>query len=146
MSESIKCKKQQRKKTSEFTIFQQFHSFIRLFVHQQLTPPCHSFHLPLLWHQHVSVGDKVGREDAHATVLQSSLPPVVLGVSLGGDGDAVTRDNTQIPGLLPRERVHCCDDQLPCGSTHRRPVTLERGKLRFVILNSEPQATWVYLP
>lgn len=59
-----------------------------------------SLHLLPSRHQQGSVRDKVGGENAHPAVLQSPLPPVVLGVGLGGDCDAVAGDDAQVAGLL----------------------------------------------
>lgn len=67
--------------------------------------------------QHL-VGDEVGGEDPDPPVVQLPLPPVVLGVGAGDDGDAVPGDEAQIAGLLPRERVRGRADQLPAGPAH----------------------------
>lgn len=66
-------------------------------------------------HRGGSVRDEVGREDPDSPVVQLPLPPVVVRVRLGDDGDPVARDEAQVAGLLPCERVGRRDNQLPAG-------------------------------
>lgn len=79
------------------------------------------------WHhatgRRTSVSDKVGGEDADAPVIQLPLPPVVLRVRLGDDGDSVARGDAQVAGLLTGERVDGRDHQLTDGSAHWRTVS-----------------------
>lgn len=70
-----------------------------------------------------SVRDKVGGEDPDAPVIQLPLPPVVLRVCLGDDGDAVAGGDAQVAGLLTGERVDGRDHQLTGGSAHWRTFT-----------------------
>lgn len=70
-----------------------------------------------------SVRDKVGGEDPNAPVIQPPLPPVILWVRLGDDGDAVAGGDAQVAGLLTGEWVDGRDYQLTGGSAHWRTVT-----------------------
>lgn len=65
-----------------------------------------------------SVCNEVCGEDAHATVVRLPLPPVVLRLGPGGDGDAVAGAEAQVAGLLTGEGVGRRDDQRRAGSAH----------------------------
>lgn len=78
---------------------------------------------PSGWRRRQSERHEVGGEDPDPPVGQFSLPPVVLGVGLGDDGDAVAGDEAQVAGLLTRVRVGRRDDELTAGSAHWRGST-----------------------
>lgn len=72
---------------------------------------------PASSHQ-TSVCNEVCGEDAHAAVVRLPLPPVVLRLGPGGDGDAVAGAEAQVAGLLTGEGVGRRDDQRCAGSAH----------------------------
>lgn len=67
-------------------------------------------------------GDKVGGKDTNAAVGQLSLPPVVLGVRLSNDCDAVPSGEAQVSGLLACVWVGCRNNQLASSSAHWRSI------------------------